>query len=231
MAIAGFTAFLIGCRSPGTPTSRSGLALAGVADNCWLTIRVSISSGRQYGKTPLSPRISPKKTREGFAGGLVMAGATSAFGFWLFDLGINPAIGAVFDAAIAILAIFGDLAESLLKRQAGVKKTAARSFRVMAACSTASTLFFSPLPVAGFSPCSSTITYYERHHFGYAPRQSPRSVLGSRRCPYPDCDARLDRLRWHRRRCRSGADARTCSCGRSLRWRRISNSLFSKPGD
>lgn len=87
----------------------------------WLCDTGQYLTGRTWGKTPLSPRISPKKTREGFAGGLVFAAVTSALGFWLFDLGVNPLIGVLFGVAIAVLAIFGDLTESLLKRQAGVK--------------------------------------------------------------------------------------------------------------
>ena len=87
----------------------------------WLCDTGQYLTGRTWGKTPLSPRISPKKTREGFAGGLVFAAVTSALGFWLFDLGVNLLIGALFGVAIAVLAIFGDLTESLLKRQAGVK--------------------------------------------------------------------------------------------------------------
>jgi phosphatidate cytidylyltransferase len=106
---------------PWDPNSRGLAWLLLVLLTTWLCDTGQYLVGRRFGKTPLSPRISPKKTREGFAGGLVMAATTSAFGFWLFDLGINPAIGALFGAAIAILAIFGDLAESLLKRQAGVK--------------------------------------------------------------------------------------------------------------
>jgi phosphatidate cytidylyltransferase len=99
-----------------------GLAwLLVVLTTTWLCDTGQYLTGRTWGKTPLSPRISPKKTREGFAGGLVLAAATSALGFWIFGLGINPLIGVLFGVAIAVLAIFGDLAESLLKRQAGVK--------------------------------------------------------------------------------------------------------------
>lgn len=103
-------------------TTGSGLAwLLIVLTTTWLCDTGQYLTGRTWGKTPLSPRISPKKTREGFLGGVILAAATSALGFWLFGVGLSPLVGVGFGLAMAILAIFGDLAESLLKRQAGVK--------------------------------------------------------------------------------------------------------------
>ena len=70
-------------------------------------------TGRAFGRRPLSPAISPKKTIEGAIGGVVFGTlATMAGGPWLLAL-----LGAV----LALLGIVGDLFESLLKRSAGIK--------------------------------------------------------------------------------------------------------------
>jgi phosphatidate cytidylyltransferase len=78
--------------------------------------------GRKFGKTKLAPRISPKKTLEGAAGGLaasvVLAVITSFF---------LPSLGPVDAIALGILAgsagQAGDLLMSVLKRSSGVKDT------------------------------------------------------------------------------------------------------------
>lgn len=78
-------------------------------------------TGRAFGRTPLAPSVSPKKTREGALGGLV-AGAVilPVLGHvWLPAL--SPFILAVFGVGLAIVGIFGDLFESLIKRSVDVK--------------------------------------------------------------------------------------------------------------
>lgn len=77
-------------------------------------------SGRFFGKHKLFERISPKKTWEGFIGGIVLAVAASILiskfynSYEMFDW--------VFIAVIAtITATFGDLTESMLKRSAEIK--------------------------------------------------------------------------------------------------------------
>lgn len=82
-------------------------------------------TGRAFGRRPLAPTISPKKTVEGAVGGLVLAtifvvvaGARvvpSASSLSLALLGI----------AVVLLGICGDLFESRLKRTAGVKDSSA----------------------------------------------------------------------------------------------------------
>jgi phosphatidate cytidylyltransferase len=77
-------------------------------------------TGRAFGRRPLSPGISPKKTIEGAIGGVVFgtlafaAGGSYVFGSPLWLL-------ALLGIAISLLGIIGDLFESLLKRSAGVK--------------------------------------------------------------------------------------------------------------
>lgn len=76
--------------------------------------------GLAFGKHPMAPVISPKKTWEGFAGAALMslvAGVILA----LFMLGQPWWFGLVFGAAILLTATLGDLAESLIKRDLGIK--------------------------------------------------------------------------------------------------------------
>jgi phosphatidate cytidylyltransferase len=77
-------------------------------------------TGRTFGKRPLAPTISPKKTVEGAVGGMVFGTLAMAVGgHYVFATPIW--ILALLGAAISLLGIVGDLFESLLKRSAGVK--------------------------------------------------------------------------------------------------------------
>jgi phosphatidate cytidylyltransferase len=82
-------------------------------------------SGRAFGKHPLAPAISPKKTVEGAIGGLVLGSLfLTVVGRWW--LPSAPAVArAVLGFAIVIAGIAGDLFESMLKRSAGVKDSSA----------------------------------------------------------------------------------------------------------
>jgi phosphatidate cytidylyltransferase len=76
--------------------------------------------GLMFGKHPMAPVISPKKTWEGFAGA---AGASLVAGVLLalFMLDEPWWFGLIFGAAILASATLGDLAESLIKRDLGIK--------------------------------------------------------------------------------------------------------------
>ena len=77
-------------------------------------------TGRAFGRRPLAPSISPKKTLEGAIGGMVFGTIAMAAG----GAAVFTAPGwtlALLGAALAALGIVGDLFESLLKRGAGVK--------------------------------------------------------------------------------------------------------------
>jgi phosphatidate cytidylyltransferase len=77
-------------------------------------------TGRTFGRRPLAPAISPKKTVEGAIGGVVFGTlATAAGGFYVFHSPVWVLV--LFGAALSLLGIVGDLFESLLKRSAGVK--------------------------------------------------------------------------------------------------------------
>lgn len=75
--------------------------------------------GVKFGKHKLAEVISPKKTIEGAIGGAVCAILSSAFAVFYTDLSITEAV--VGGCIITLSAQLGDLSESLIKRDAGVK--------------------------------------------------------------------------------------------------------------
>jgi phosphatidate cytidylyltransferase len=96
----------------------------------WLNDTLAYFAGRFFGKTPFSPRVSPKKTWEGFAGGVLgsVLGALLVKAVFLvipqpegeaFLLSWTGCVGLGLGAAV--LGPLGDLCESMLKRSAGVK--------------------------------------------------------------------------------------------------------------
>ena len=78
------------------------------------------AAGVFFGKRPMAPTISPKKSWEGFAGSVLAAAIGSALVF-VFALSAPFYWGLVYGAAIAAVAVLGDLAESMLKRDIGIK--------------------------------------------------------------------------------------------------------------
>lgn len=78
-------------------------------------------AGRAFGKHPLAPRVSPKKTWEGFAGGLVAAIVGVFIVRAVADLPIALWEAVALGAALGSAAVLGDLSESLLKRAFDVK--------------------------------------------------------------------------------------------------------------
>jgi phosphatidate cytidylyltransferase len=76
--------------------------------------------GRVFGKHKLAPGVSPKKTWEGLLASIVLGSAT-AITLTIFLLQGPWWVGLILAAAIILAAVFGDLAESLIKRDLGVK--------------------------------------------------------------------------------------------------------------
>lgn len=87
----------------------------------WLSDTGAFLVGRSFGRHRLAPHISPKKTIEGALGGLAAAAITAIICISAFGLGLNPLLAAALGVVLAIIGVGGDLAESLIKRQAGVK--------------------------------------------------------------------------------------------------------------
>lgn len=80
-------------------------------------------SGRRFGKNKLALYVSPGKTWEGVIGGGVFAWIISVIGLQLVQPDLNQSwlVVSVLMAGIALFSVFGDLFESVLKREAGMK--------------------------------------------------------------------------------------------------------------
>lgn len=77
--------------------------------------------GRSLGRRSLLPAVSPKKTIEGSLGGLLGSMIAGGAGVALFGLGVPWYLGVALGCMLGVVGQIGDLSESLLKRQAGVK--------------------------------------------------------------------------------------------------------------
>ncbi|MEN9748413.1 MAG: hypothetical protein RLZZ603_1105 [Actinomycetota bacterium] len=75
--------------------------------------------GRKLGKHKIAPGVSPKKSLEGLLASVVAGSVVAIIGSLV--LGRSIWFGLIFAAAMLIAAVFGDLAESLIKRDLGVK--------------------------------------------------------------------------------------------------------------
>lgn len=99
---------------------------AGAARVAALMIGVACSDiggyavGALFGKHPMVPAISPKKSWEGFAGSMLAGLVGGALTFWLL-LDVSPLKGLLFGAVLVVVATAGDLIESQVKRDLGIK--------------------------------------------------------------------------------------------------------------
>lgn len=95
----------------------------------WIGDSAAYFVGRRLGRRRLAPRVSPNKTVEGAVAGLIAAPAAGALmGAVLQDLPnfpVSPLAGAAIGLVLGAGAQLGDLAESVLKREAGVKDSGA----------------------------------------------------------------------------------------------------------
>lgn len=99
------------------------LVLLAIMATVWLADIAAYFSGRTFGRHKLAPAISPGKTWEGAIGGVL---AVVVYGFLFLsvlpkELAGSPGLLCVLLVAFAAFSIVGDLFESLLKRQAGLK--------------------------------------------------------------------------------------------------------------
>lgn len=83
--------------------------------------------GRKFGRHKLAPRLSPKKTWEGYFGGIIIGVPLTALLAALIQMGvgtasgITPLRGMLVGLVMALVPTLGDLGESMIKRQMGVK--------------------------------------------------------------------------------------------------------------
>ncbi len=120
---------------PGTTVCSNPLQEAGLAFvwaslfMIWATDIFSYFAGKAFGKTPLYPQVSPKKTVEGAIGGLLGAVFFGVLVVYVSDAYLfpnHPFQGKLWQCAIMAVLVsvasqLGDLCESLLKRDAGLK--------------------------------------------------------------------------------------------------------------
>ncbi|MGH3864645.1 MAG: phosphatidate cytidylyltransferase [Pseudonocardiaceae bacterium] len=114
--VAGFAAFATLLVVPADGAARAlCLLLAGVSSDVG-----GYATGVLVGRHLMAPSISPKKSWEGFIGSLVAGTAAGALSV-IFLLGGQLWYGVLFGLAIVLAATGGDLVESLIKRDLGVK--------------------------------------------------------------------------------------------------------------
>lgn len=92
----------------------------------WFCDTGAYAVGSIFGKHKLYPTISPNKTIEGAIGGILFSIISAVIISWIFDRYFvirlfNPVLNIIFAFSIAVMAQFGDLAESILKREVNLK--------------------------------------------------------------------------------------------------------------
>ncbi len=123
----------------------TGVLYLGVLSACLLAIRIRFGmpalvlflaavkltdigayfTGSFFGRHKMIPWLSPGKSWEGLGGGLVTAAAAAAILNYAFGVGLQPMHAAALGAVLGVVGQFGDLCESLLKRDAGLKDSGA----------------------------------------------------------------------------------------------------------
>ncbi|MFO7634940.1 MAG: phosphatidate cytidylyltransferase [Caldilinea sp.] len=87
----------------------------------WANDSAAFFVGVTIGKHKIFPRLSPKKSWEGTIGGWIFAAVTGAILATILPVSNGPIFGAIIGFIAGVLAFFGDLSISMLKRQFGVK--------------------------------------------------------------------------------------------------------------
>ena len=91
--------------------------------SCFLIVASDIGSyfiGKSFGKTSLSP-ISPSKTIEGLIGGITCSILLAIFFAFLMNWENPLVVGIIYGISISLMALVGDLIESMMKRDAKIK--------------------------------------------------------------------------------------------------------------
>ena len=101
------------------PMGDHGWILLTVIFGTWAGDTMAYFTGKYFGSTPMAPRLSPKKTWEGFAGGAIGTILLVVFIGLYTDLG--PGDSLLLGAVIAVVGPLGDLFESLIKRDVQIK--------------------------------------------------------------------------------------------------------------
>ncbi|MEI6488740.1 MAG: phosphatidate cytidylyltransferase [Bacteroidales bacterium] len=102
------------------PSTYQPILILAIFVNIWANDSGAYIVGSRFGKHRLFERISPKKSWEGFLGGLFMAIAVSSI-FAIYIHALTPIEWIGFGIVTSISATYGDLFESFLKRSIGIK--------------------------------------------------------------------------------------------------------------
>ncbi len=131
MYIGGLASHLVLVRVLETPLQPGPLRDLGLAPGAgwlylicavtWMQDTIAYFVGKSYGRHLMTPNLSPKKTWEGAAGGMAGAILGGVLAVWICGLPIPLWGGALLGVAGGIVGPLGDLAESMIKRQAGLK--------------------------------------------------------------------------------------------------------------
>lgn len=98
-----------------------------VLPSIWIADGGAYIIGKRFGKHRITPRLSPKKTWEGYLGGIIVGTLGVTLLALLFQVlgavntSITPQNAAIIGFVVSVIGIFGDLGESMIKRQVGQK--------------------------------------------------------------------------------------------------------------
>lgn len=87
----------------------------------WVADTGAYFAGRQWGDRKLAPSISPKKTWAGVYGALAVTALWSLLLVWLRPETVTLPYALILCLLVCAVSVVGDLFESLLKREAGIK--------------------------------------------------------------------------------------------------------------
>ncbi len=94
-----------------------------VLPSVWFADSGAYLIGKNFGRNKLAPRLSPKKTWEGYLGGVIFGVLGGVLFAWLWrnEIPVSLLEGALIGFVMATLTTLGDLGESMIKRQADIK--------------------------------------------------------------------------------------------------------------
>ena len=87
----------------------------------WASDAGAYYAGTLWGRHPLLPSVSPKKTIEGVLGGLALAVGAAVLAQWWFASQLSLSDSVILGVLLTGAGLFGDLFESVIKRRTGVK--------------------------------------------------------------------------------------------------------------
>lgn len=103
------------------PDWQFGLLTLGIFVSVWANDSFAYLFGSIFGKHKLVPKISPKKSWEGFLAGLAGSIVVWVLMTFIPDIGLKLPLAIAAGVACGIVGVIGDLVESRIKRGAGVK--------------------------------------------------------------------------------------------------------------